>query len=259
MSSLQALDIRIRLFVEESQDFARLLLGGWLGLRDAWHYRHQIGTSIMSLGISASWVIALSGLFIGLVLAMEWGNKLEQFGAKLLMGRIVSIGVIREIGPVLAGLMVAGRTGSKMAAEIGSMKVTDQIDALRAFGGDPVTRLVMPRQVASMITLLPLTLLADFMAILGGWYTAVTMLNTPSSFYWSSTLDSLTFKDLSVGFVKPVVFGYIIASVSAHCGMGTTGGASGVGAAATRAVVYSSLSILIVDFILGKLILALYG
>ena len=259
MNALQLVDMKIRQFVEESQDFAKLLWGGWKGLRDAWQYRRPILESVYELGASASWVLVISGVFIGLVLAMEWGNKLEQFGAKLLMGRIVSVGVIREIGPVVAGLLIAGRTGSKMAAEIGSMKVTDQIDALRAFGADPVARLVMPRQLASMFTLLPLTMLFDFMAILGGWVMAVSMLNTPSTFYWTSALDSLLFKDLAVGLIKPFVFGYIIASVAAHCGLRTEGGASGVGAAATRAVVYSSLSILVVDFILGKLILAMYG
>ncbi len=243
----------------EVQDFARLLGAGWVGLRDALHYRRQIMDSILAFGVAAAPLVLLSALFIGLVLALEWGTKLEPFGAKSLMGRIVSIGVVREIGPVITGLMVAGRTGAKLTAELGSMKVSEQINALRAMGVEPVPRLVMPRQVASMLTMLPLTVLADAVAIIGGWYVAVTWLNIPGQVFWDGALDSLGFKDLAVGFVKPVFFGYIIASVSAYYGLATKGGASGVGLNATRAVMLSSLSVLIVDFILGKLILALFG
>ncbi len=256
---VRAINHRARGFMAEVQDFARLLGAGWLGMRDAWHFRRQIRESTVAFGVQAAPLVILAALFIGLVLALEWGTKLEPFGAKVLMGRIVSVGVIREIGPVVTGLMVAGRTGAKMAAEIGSMQVTEQINALRALGVEPVPRLVMPRQVASMATLLPLTLMADVVAIVGGWYVAVTWLNTPSQTFWDQALKSLTFKDLSVGFVKPVFFGYIIASISAYYGMATRGGASGVGENATRAVMFSSLSVLITDFILGKLVLALFG
>lgn len=256
---LRAVDTRIRHFVGEIQDFARLLGAGWSGLRDAWHYRRQIADAMVAFGSAASPLVLLSALFIGLVLALEWGTKLEPFGAKVLMGRIMSIGVVREIGPVVTGLMVAGRTGAKMAAEIGSMQVTEQLSALRALGVDPVNRLVMPRQVASMVTMLPLTVMADAIAIVGGWYVAATWLNMPGQVYWTQALECLTWKDLAVGFLKPVFFGYLIASISAYYGMATRGGSSGVGLNATRAVMLSSLSVLITDFILGKLILALFG
>jgi phospholipid/cholesterol/gamma-HCH transport system permease protein len=257
--SLQAIDLNARRFVADWQEFARICGAGFARPRQVWRFRRQILDAMVQFGSSASWLVMLAALFLGLVLAMEWGTKLEPFGAKLLMGRIVAITVIREIGPMITGLMVAGRTGAKMAAEIGSMRVSDQIDALRAMGVDPVKRLVMPRQIASTLTLFPLTLLADGIAILGGWFVAVTWLHTPSHFFWTSALDSITFKDLAAGFIKPFFFGYIIASLSAHAGMSTRGGAAGVGASATRAVMYSSLSILVVDFILGKTILALFG
>lgn len=257
--SLRAVDTRIRHFIGEVQDFARLLGAGWSGMRDAWHYRRQIGEAMIAFGASATPLVLLSALFIGLVLSLEWGTKLEPFGAKALMGRIIAIGVVREIGPVVTGLMVAGRTGAKMAAEIGSMQVTEQLSALRALGVDPVSRLVMPRQVASMVTMLPLTVMADAIAILGGWYVATTWLNIPGQLFWSGALESLTFKDLAVGFFKPVFFGYIIASISAYYGMATRGGSTGVGLNATRAVMMSSLAVLVVDFILGKLILAIFG
>jgi phospholipid/cholesterol/gamma-HCH transport system permease protein len=256
---VRAIDLKARGFMAEVQAFARLLGAGWVGSRDFWHYRRQILESILSFGVSAIPLVVLAALFIGLVLALEWGTKLEPFGAKFLMGRIVSVGVIREIGPVVTGLMVAGRTGAKMAAEIGSMQVTEQINALRALGVEPVPRLVMPRQIASMVTMLPLTMMADVVAILGGWYVAVTWLNIPGHSFWDGATKSLGFKDLAVGFVKPVFFGYIIASISAYYGMATRGGASGVGENATRAVMYSSLSVLVTDFILGKLVLAIFG
>ncbi len=259
MNTVQAIDYSLRSFVEESQHMARVMFGGLRATPHAWRFRRQVAIQISRLGTSAGWVLVLAGLFIGLVLAMEWGTKLEQFGAKLLMGRIVTIGVIREIGPVLAGIMVAARTGSMVAAELGSMKVTDQIDALRALGGDPMVHLVMPRQVASVMTLLPLTLFCDLMGVIGGWLIAISLLNTPSTFYWHSALDSLQFKDLAVGFIKPIFFGWIIASISAHYGLYTRGGAAGVGSSATRAVVAGTLTVLVADFILGKLILALWG
>jgi phospholipid/cholesterol/gamma-HCH transport system permease protein len=259
MNTLQALDYAIRAFVEESEHMSQILFGGLRSMRNAWQHRSRIEEQVMQLGSSAGWVMLLAGLFIGLVLAMEWGTKLEQFGAKLLMGRIVAIGVIREIGPVLAGIMIAARTGSMVAAELGSMKVTDQIDALRALGADPIEYLVMPRQVASVLTLLPLTLFCDLMGVIGGWVIAVTLLNTSSSFYWDSALDTLLFKDLAVGFIKPIFFGWIIASISAHYGLYTSGGAAGVGKSATRAVVASTLTVLATDFVLGKLILTLWG
>ena len=155
--------------------------------------------------------------------------------------------------------MVAGRTGAKMAAEIGAMKVTDQIEALRAMGVDPVRRLVMPRQLASTITLFPLTLMADAIGILAGWFVAVQWLDMAGHFYWTAVFESLGFKDLAVGFVKPFVFGYVIATISAYCGLQTRGGSSGVGESATRAVMFGSLSVLVLDFLLGKLTLALFG
>jgi phospholipid/cholesterol/gamma-HCH transport system permease protein len=255
----RGIDLRIRGFLSGVQDFARLLGESLLGLRDIWHSRRQVREAMIMFGVRASPLVILSALFIGLVLALEWGTKLEPFGAKLLMGRIVSIGVIREIGPVITGLMIAGRTGAMVAAEIGSMKVTEQINALKTLGIDPVSRLVTPRQVASVVTMLPLTLMADAVAILGGWFVAVTWLDTPSIFFWESALDSLKFKDLSIGFVKPMFFGYFISSISSYYGMQTRGGASGVGLSATKAVMYSSLSVLVVDFILGKLVIALFG
>jgi phospholipid/cholesterol/gamma-HCH transport system permease protein len=258
-STIQAFDSGLRGFVADAQSFASLLWESFRSLSEVRRYRKQVNEAMLMFGADAAWLVILSAIFIGLVLALEWGTKLEPFGAKLLMGRIVAIAVIREIGPIITGLMVAGRTGAKMAAELGSMKVTDQIDAVRAMGHNPVARLVLPRQIASTVTMLPLTLLASSLGVVAGWFVAVTWLNTPSQFFWSSALESLTFKDLAVGLIKPCFFGYFIASISAWCGMNTKGGSSGVGTSATKAVMYSMLSVLILDFVLGKLVLALFG
>src|SRR5262249_47945306 len=158
---------------------------------------------------------------------------------------------VREIGPVITGLMLAGRTGAKIAAELGSMQVTEQISALTALGTDPVRRLVVPRQVAAVCTILPLTVIADCIAIVAGYVVAIVWLHTPGSLYWSSALDSLVMKDLAIGLLKPFFFGYMISTISCYYGMHTEGGASAVGESATLAVMYASLGVLISDFVLS--------
>lgn len=256
---IHAIDCRLRAFAYNNQEFAKLLGASLQGMRDIPGQRVEIQKAMRVFGADAAPLVVVSGLAVGLVLALEWGLKLEMFGAKLLMGNVMAVSVVREIGPIITGIMVAGRTGAKMAAEIGAMRVTDQIDALRAMGVDPIHRLVMPRQLASTVTLFPLTLMADAVGILAGSFVAVHWLDMPSHFFWTAVFDSLGFKDLAVGLVKPFVFGYVIATISAYCGLHTRGGSSGVGAAATRAVMYGSLSVLILDFLLGKLTLAVFG
>lgn len=245
-------------FIHGAQEFYLLLRNSFVGLPYAFRYHRETTRLIFVLGVSATPLIFLSALFIGLVLALEWGTKLEPFGAKILMGRIMSVGTIREIGPVITGLMLAGRTGAMIAAELGSMQVTEQISALTALGTDPVRRLVVPRQVASVVTVLPLTMFADFIAIVAGYIVAVTWLNTPGSLYWSSALDSLVTKDLAIGLLKPFFFGYIISTIACHYGMQARGGADSVGAAATKAVMFSSLGVLMSDFVLSKLIISFF-
>ncbi len=228
------------------------------GLPAVYKYRRETLDQMNYIGIGAFLLVLTASLSVGLVLALEWGTRLERFGAKNLMGRIVSISVIREIGPIITGLMVAGRTGSKVAAELGSMKVTEQIDALKAFGTDPIKKLVIPRQFATVAMILPLAVLADTIAIIGGYFMAIFFLHTDSTIFWISALDSLEMKDITIGLVKPVFFGYIISTISCYFGIFTRGGAEGVGRSATRAVMYASLSVLIWDFLISKLIIALF-
>jgi phospholipid/cholesterol/gamma-HCH transport system permease protein len=249
----------IRNFVLGAQEFYLLGRNALFGVPWMFKYGRETMRQINIIGVTATPLVLLAALFIGLVLALEWGSKLEPFGAKILMGRIVSVGTIREIGPVITGLMLAGRNGAKIAAELGSMKVTEQISALTALGTDPIRRLVVPRQVASIVTILPLTILADTIAILAGYVVAVTWLHTQGNLYWTSAFDSLIMKDLAIGLLKPFFFGYIIATVSCYFGMNTEGGATAVGDSATKAVMFSSLGVLASDFILSKLIISFFN
>jgi phospholipid/cholesterol/gamma-HCH transport system permease protein len=248
----------VRNFVYGAQEFYLLIRNSFFGLPYAFKYRRETLRQIYVIGVSATPLVFLSALFIGLVLALEWGNKLEPFGAKILMGRIMSVGTVREIGPVITGLMLAGRTGAKIAAELGSMKVTEQIAALTALGTDPIRRLVVPRQTAAVCTILPLTIVADAISIIAGYVVAVAWLHTPGNLYWRSALDSLIFKDLSIGLLKPFFFGYIISTIACHYGMRTEGGASAVGESATKAVMMASLGVLVSDFVLSKLIISFF-
>lgn len=249
---------KIKYLFSDIQEFSLMSYAALAGLPSVYKYRRETLDQMNYIGIGALLLVLTASLSVGLVLALEWGTRLERFGAKNLMGRIVSISVIREIGPLITGLMVAGRTGSKVAAELGSMKVTEQIDAMKAFGTDPIKKLVVPRQIGTVAMILPLAIVADTIAILGGYVMALLFLHTDSTIFWISVLSSLEMKDLTIGLVKPFFFGYIISTISCYFGIFTRGGAEGVGRSATRAVMYASLSVLIWDFLISKLIIALF-
>ncbi len=250
---------KLQAFLTDVQDFFLMAYAAAARLPATFRYRRETLDQMNYIGLGALLLVLTASLSVGLVLSLEWGTRLERFGAKNLMGRIVSISVIREIGPIITGLMVAGRTGSKVAAELGSMKVSEQIDALRAFGTDPLRKLVVPRQVATVFMILPLAIMADTVAVVGGYFMATLFLRTDATIFWISALDSLEMKDLTIGLVKPLVFGYIIATLSCYFGLYTRGGAEGVGRSATRAVMFSSLAVLISDFLISKFIIALFA
>ncbi len=219
--------------------------------------RHKNDTirQMYIMGNQALPLVVLASVFVSMVLALEWGKKLEPFGAKLMLGRLISISVIREIGPMVTGLMIAGRTGAKIVSEIGNMVLSEQIDALRAFGTDPIERLIVPRVFASFVMMAPLIVIADTMGIIAGWFASVTWLSIDSDFFWLSMRDGLLMKDLMIGIIKPPFFGLVIALISGYLGYTIRGGAEGMGRAVTRAVVFSSISVLIMDFLLTKTIL----
>ncbi len=207
-----------------------------------------------TIGTQSLFIVVLGGLFVGIILALEVGYRFEMFGAKTMVGRTVSLGILRELGPVISGLLLAARTGSKNTSEIGSMKLSEQLDAMRAFGTDPVEKLVLPRMLASVVMFLPLTLLADFAGIVGGMFVSSAWLSLDKSIFWNAALYGLQMKDLYVGFSKPIVFGFFISTISCFMGMKTSGGTTGLGRSVINSVVTSSIVVLIIDFIFTKVV-----
>lgn len=210
------------------------------------------------IGVQSLTVVLLTGLFTGAVLALQSGLTLDAFGARPLVGRLVGTSMVKELGPVLTALMITGRVGSSAAAELGSMCVTDQINALRALGTDPVRKLVVPRVLAGVLMVPVLTVIADFVGIVGGWLIAVSQLGVGTSVYWNSVLEGLSLRDASMGLLKPFFLGYAIVSIACHVGLRVRGGTEGVGRATTSAVVAASVSVLAMDFFVTKLMVFLF-
>jgi phospholipid/cholesterol/gamma-HCH transport system permease protein len=211
------------------------------------------------IGFGSLPIVVLTGLSIGALLALNSANTLQRFGGITLIGQLVSIGMVTELGPLITGLMVAGRNASGMASELGSMIVTEQIDAMRALGTDPSKKLVTPRVGATSFMLFFLTIIADLLGLIGGWAVAHVVFGLDSNQYWTSSWQILVFRDVFTGLVKPVLFGFIISTVGCYYGMSTRGGTQGVGRSTTQAVVASSVLILVVDFFVTKLIFAVLG
>jgi len=211
------------------------------------------------IGFGSLPIVVLTGLSIGALLALNSANTLQRFGGITLIGQLVSLGMVTELGPLITGLMVAGRNASGMASELGSMIVTEQIDAMRALGTDPSKKLITPRVGATSFMLFFLTIIADLLGLIGGWAVAHLIFGLDSNQYWTSSWQILVFRDVFTGLVKPVLFGFIISTVGCYYGMSTRGGTQGVGRATTQAVVASSVLILVVDFFVTKLIFALFG
>ena len=240
----------------------------WKGLRFIFarpFYGGDVVQQMDAIGVQSLPIVLLTGLFTGMVLALQSSVQLQTFGATMYIGRLVAASMIRELGPVLAGLMVAGRVGSGIAAQIGSMKVTEQIDALNTLGTDPIKKLVTPRLVAALIMLPVLTIINDLIGIIGGNIISSLYVGVPSALYWRTVWEqiaaggfTLTYipNDFIQGLSKPFVFGGIIAVTACYFGLATTGGTEGVGQSTTRTVVTASILILIIDYFITQLILA---
>lgn len=220
-------------------------------------YRRDIIEQLDVIGIGSLTVVILTGLFTGMVLALQSGLTLDQFGARSVVGRLVSASMVKELGPVLTALMVTGRVGSGIAAELGSMVVTEQIAALRALGTDPIRKLVLPRVVAGTIMVPVLTVLADGVGMVGGLIISVTQLKIAGTIYWSNVIEGLYLQDLWMGLIKPVVLGFALVTIGCHVGLRTHGGTQGVGRSTTNAVVTASVVVLALDFLLTKLLIVL--
>lgn len=210
------------------------------------------------IGVRSISIVAITSLFIGMVLALQTAYSLAEFGGALLIGKVVSLSLIRELAPVLMALMVGGRVGAGIAAELGTMKVTEQIDALRALATNPVRKLVVPRVLATTVMMPLLTLLACFIGILGGLIIAVGSLHLSSNFYIRSVIETVKYNDLASGVGKTFFFGFTIGLIACYNGLSTTGGADGVGRSTTATVVTASITVLILDFFLTKVFLFIF-
>jgi phospholipid/cholesterol/gamma-HCH transport system permease protein len=241
----------------EVQEYVSMLSKFLRGLVTRPFYYRDVVQQFEAIGIGSLTVVLLTGTFTGMVLALQSGTTLDQFGARSMVGRLVSASMVKELGPVLTGLMVAGRVGSGIAAEIGSMVVTDQIAALRALGTDPIRKLVVPRILAGLIMVPVLTVIAGGVGMVGGWIVTVGVLRVASSVYWNSVVQGLYVQDVWMGLIKPFFLGFAIVSIGCHVGLRTRGGTQGVGRATTNAVVASSVAVIAVDYLVTQLLIVL--
>lgn len=243
--------------VLEVQEYVRLCLAAGRGMVSRPFYYRDMVEQFEQIGVGSLTVVLLTGLFTGAVLALQAGLTLDQFGARPLVGRLVSATMIKELGPVLTALMLAGRVGSGIAAELGSMMVAEQVNALRALGTDPVRKLVVPRILAGTLMCPVLTVVSDFVGILGGWVIATAQLRVEGGVYWTSVLEGLYWQDPWMGLIKPFFLGFVIVSIGCHVGLRTRGGTQGVGRATTNAVVAASVTVLAVNFLITRLLITL--
>jgi phospholipid/cholesterol/gamma-HCH transport system permease protein len=219
------------------------------------HYAGDTFVQMDIIGVGSLPIVIPTGFLTGAVLAMQTAKALQQYGAVSQTGTLVALSLVRELGPVLTSLLVAGRNASGIASELGSMKVTEQIDAMRALGTDPIQKLVTPRLIA-MCTVLPLlTIIADFVGLFGGFIIASLSLNLTPDQYWTTAWQSLEYSDIFQGLIKPLVFAFEIALVGCYYGLKTTGGTQGVGRATTQAVVVSSVTLILLDLFITRMFL----
>lgn len=241
----------------EVQEFVRMIGRTGRAMVTRPYYFRDIVEQLDTIGVGSMTVVLLTGMFTGMVLALQSGLTLDQFGARSMVGRLVSASMVKELGPVLTALMVAGRVGSGIAAELGSMMVTDQIAALRALGTDPIRKLVLPRVLAGLIMVPFLTCISVAVGLLGAWLITITQLKVASSVYWNSVVMGLYIQDVWMGIIKPFFLGFVIVTIGCHVGLRTRGGTQGVGRSTTNAVVAGSVAVLVVNFLVTKLLIVL--
>jgi len=248
---------RVLRVAEQLGDFA-LLSGAALAAlaRPRFPWRELL-FQFEALAVRSAPLVIITATFTGMVLSLQTAFALARFGAKPYVGSIVGLAIVRELGPVLAALMMGGRAGAGIASELGSMQVTEQVDAIRAMGADPVQKLVVPRVVATTLGLPLLTIFAITLGIAGGMVVAEAQYGIASSFYLQTVTSVVRVSDFASGVAKTLVFGWAIGMIGCHVGLATTGGTVGVGRATTRAVVVASIAVLVADFFLTKLLLLL--
>jgi phospholipid/cholesterol/gamma-HCH transport system permease protein len=219
----------------------------------------EIIRQLESLGVASMGIVAVTSLFIGMVMSTQFAFGLQKFGGMEYTGRVVALTFARELAPTLTAVIVGGRIGAGMTAEIGAMAVTEQLEAIRALGADPVKKLVLPRLIAAIVVLPILGTFALILGFTGAMLITDSQFGIPAAFFFQSALDQLVLMDYLMGFVKTPIFGIIIALLGCHFGMRTRGGTAGVGSSTTKTVVAISITILIADFFLTKVVFILWG
>jgi phospholipid/cholesterol/gamma-HCH transport system permease protein len=239
------------------QDYALLSGQAVVNIFVGPHYLQDTLEQMDFIGAGSMPIILLAGFFIGAVMVLQTGAQFIRFGQTSLTGDVVAIALVRELGPAFTGLLVTGRCATGIASELGSMLVTEQVDAMRAMGTDPSRKLVAPRVLAALLMLPLLTAIMDFIGLLGGCVASVFSLRLSAVEFWRRAIDALDFADLMQGFTKPVVFGFILATIGCYKGLTVRGGTQGVGRATTQAAVLGSILIIVADAFLTKLALFL--
>jgi phospholipid/cholesterol/gamma-HCH transport system permease protein len=248
----------IKKFLFELQEITNLIIFAFLGLFKSPRYIKETVHQMDLIGVGSLPIVLLTGFFTGAVMILQTYPTLEYYSLQNKVGQTVATSIIRELGPVLSALMVSGRIGSAIAAELGSMVVSQQIDAMRALGTDPYRKLVAPRLIALILMLPLLTVAADIFGILGGGIVATSIFNLDYTAYITSVRFGITTEDIIGGVVKPLFFGLIIGSIACHKGLSTTGGTVGVGRSTTNSVVLSSIVVIIFDFFLSRAINSIF-
>jgi len=244
-------------FLSNVQDYSEMAVRSLANLATGPRYFQDLLDQMDDIGVGSLPIVLVSGFFIGAVMVLQTGSQFVRFGQTALTGDIVSLALVRELGPTLTGILVAGRCASGIASELGSMLVTEQVDAMRAMGTDPSRKLVTPRVLATILMLPLLTALNDFVGLLGGCVASVFSLRLGAVEFWTRAINALDFADIMQGMMKPMVYGFILATVGCYKGLTARGGTQGVGRATTQAVVVASVLIIAADVVLTKLALYL--
>lgn len=238
--------------VQAVQDFYVLFGDAMRNLLRRPHYWDDVLIQMDTIGVGSLWITSMTGFFSGAVMALQMGHALQQYGQTGRTGQVVSIILVRELGPALTALMVAGRNASGIASELGSMKVTEQIDAMRALGTDPIQKLVTPRMIATAAMLPALTVISDIIGMFGGFIIGYFIYALQPREYWSTTWKALDWQDVAEGLLKPFIFSFVISLVGCYYGLRTSGGTQGVGRATTQAMVTASVLIFVLTFFITK-------
>ena len=259
LSVAGVLTAKAKRWLQAVQDYTFLSSRSVTNLLHPPYYVSDVLDQMDLIGVGSLPIVVLTGFFIGAVMVLQTAAQFERFGQTALTADVVSLALVRELGPTITGLLVAGRNSSGIASELGSMVVTEQVDAMRAMGTDPSRQLVTPRVVATVLMLPLLTAMADFVGLIGGYVVSHFTLRLGAISFWTRALDALVFSDLMQGLAKPLVFGFIVSTVGCYQGLTVRGGTQGVGRATTQAVVAASVFILVSNFFLTKIMLYLAG